>query len=333
MATRVPDLPRGRDNIYSGNHGLCFVHCLHYLVAHPCRNARVHVDQARVRNAGSKFAAERAAGFRPHIVGEEHRDHLVVRLLLCCIRKPGLRGSLVLDDDLSGSTLPLSRTKVTASSATCWPKARFSGLPTKFAIAFTSTMRASCRPRDAFVFRILSTELVEAFARDFAGLNRLNHCIVRSGEIGGNEQQIVAGLESLHRGPADVVGEKVSQAGHVERVGDDDSFEAKLFFKQVRDNRRRNRGHVVGIGIERRNSDVRHHDGVDARRDGPAKRRQFDGIQMSAINVHAGYAEMRIGCRIPVTRKMFDRGQHSTFMRALDISRDQIAHLLGIFAE
>jgi hypothetical protein len=54
---------------------------------------------------------------------------------------------------------------------------------------------------------------------------------------------------------------------------------------------------------------------------------------MSAINVHAGHAEMRIGCRVSVTGKMLDRGQHSAFMRALDISRDQVAHLLGIFAE
>ena len=53
---------------------------------------------------------------------------------------------------------------------------------------------------------------------------------------------------------------------------------------------------------------------------------------MGAIHVHAGHTEMRIGRRIAVTRKVFSRGHHSAFVRALDVGGDQIADLLGIFA-
>src|SRR6202047_4003559 len=42
---------------------------------------------------------------------------------------------------------------------------------------------------------------------------------------------------------------------------------------------------------------------------------------------------MRIGRSVSVTGEVFDGGQHSAFVRALDISRDQIADLLRVFSE
>jgi hypothetical protein len=54
---------------------------------------------------------------------------------------------------------------------------------------------------------------------------------------------------------------------------------------------------------------------------------------VGAVHVDAGHAEMRIGRRVSVTGEVFDRGQHPALMSALDIGRDQIADLLGIFTE
>ena len=68
---------------------------------------------------------------------------------------------------------------------------------------------------------------------------------------------------------------------------------------------------MIGIGIERRHGDMRHHHRIDSRGDRLAKRRKLDRIQVSAVAVHAGHAEMRIGRGIAVTGKMFYRGQHS----------------------
>ena len=89
----------------------------------------------------------------------------------------------------------------------------------------------------------------------------------------------------------------------------------------------------VGIGIERRHGHVRHHHGIDPRRDGLTERRQFNGVKVGAVNVDAGDAEMRIGGRVAVTGEVLHCGQHSAFMRARDIGCDQIADLLGVFSE
>ena len=78
---------------------------------------------------------------------------------------------------------------------------------------------------------------------------------------------------------------------------------------------------------------MRHHHGIHTRRDRLPKRRQFDRVEVGAINIDAGDAEMRVGRRVSVAGKMFDRSQHPPFVRALDIRRDQVADLLRIFSE
>src|SRR5258708_7297064 len=77
------------------------------LVARPRRDARISIDYARVRNAGAEFPAKGAAGIRAHVVGEEHRNNLIVRLLLCGIRKTALRGSLVPERRFEGQNLAI----------------------------------------------------------------------------------------------------------------------------------------------------------------------------------------------------------------------------------
>ena len=72
---------------------------------------------------------------------------------------------------------------------------------------------------------------------------------------------------------------------------------------------------------------------IDSRSDGAAEGRKFDGIEMGAVDVDAGHAEMRIGGGVPVAGKMFDGGEHAAFMRALDVGCDQIADLRGIFSK
>ena len=109
--------------------------------------------------------------------------------------------------------------------------------------------------------------MVKPFPGNFARLDGLEHGIVRSREISGNQQKIIARLKCLNRGTADVVGEKMCEAGHVERVGDDDALESELLLEQVGNNRRGDRGHMIGVGIERGHRDVCDHHGIDAGRD------------------------------------------------------------------
>ena len=42
---------------------------------------------------------------------------------------------------------------------------------------------------------------------------------------------------------------------------------------------------------------------------------------------------MRVGRSVAVSRKVLHRGQHSGFVRSLNVGRDQIADLFGIFSE
>jgi len=62
-------------------------------------------------------------------------------------------------------------------------------------------------------------------------------------------------------------------------------------------------------------------------------RREFNRIEVSAVAVNAGHAEVRIGRRVAMSGEMLHRGQHSGFMRALDVGCDQIADLLRVLAE
>ncbi len=54
---------------------------------------------------------------------------------------------------------------------------------------------------------------------------------------------------------------------------------------------------------------------------------------MGAVTVHTGNAEMRVGSGVAVTREVLHRSQHSRLVRSLNVGRDQIAHLFGIFSE
>ena len=58
-----------------------------------------------------------------------------------------------------------------------------------------------------------------------------------------------------------------------------------------------------------------------------------DRLEVRAVNVHAGYTQVRVGCGITMAGKVLDRGQHADLMRAFDVRGDHIADLLGIFSK
>ncbi len=125
----------------------------------------------------------------------------------------------------------------------------------------------------------------------------------------------------------------MGQPCHIEGVGDDESLEPKLAFQQIGDDCRGNCGDMIGIRIERGHGHVRHHDRIDARCDGLAKGGKFGRVQVSAVDIHAGNTQMRIGCRVAVSREVLHRSQHSAFVRTFDVGGGQIADLFGIFSE
>ena len=135
--------------------------------------------------------------------------------------------------DFSGSTLPLSRTSVMAESATCWPKAMFSGLPTAVAMVLKIDRAGIVQAQRRLYFQDLKHRMVQPLPGNLARCDCLDHRLVRSAKVGRNQQQIVSRLERLDRGAANIVGEKMRQPSHVESVGDDQSFESKLLFEQI----------------------------------------------------------------------------------------------------
>ena len=75
--------------------------------------------------------------------------------------------------------------------------------------------------------------MVEALARNFSRPCSVEHGAVGCAEVGRDQQQIVSRLEGLHRCAANVGLEQVCQARHVKCVGNDEAFEAELFFEQI----------------------------------------------------------------------------------------------------
>ena len=125
----------------------------------------------------------------------------------------------------------------------------------------------------------------------------------------------------------------MGQSGHVERVGHHDSLKSEFMLEQVADDRRRSCGHTIGVRFESRNSNVRHHDRIDSRRDGLAEGRQFHRIQARPVSGDLGHAEVGIGRGIAMAGKMFGRSHHSAGARSPDVRRHEISHLPGILTE
>ena len=67
-----------------------------------------------------------------------------------------------------------------------------------------------------------------------------------SGPIPGLSRGMASSL-MVHSGAAYIIHEKMRQAGHIKRVGDNDSFEPHLLLEQVRNDTGGDRRHVVGI--------------------------------------------------------------------------------------
>ncbi len=199
----------------------------------------------RVRDSGSKFTAEDAPGIRPHVVGEEHGNHLIVRLLCCGIRKRTLRGSPILEGRFKRQNLAIVAYQRDRGIGHLLAESQVLGLSHQVSDGIHIDHTRMLQTERRLCFEDLEHGAVEPFAGNLTRLHGLEQGVVRGGKVGGDEQQVAAGLESLYGGPSYVVREQVRQASHVERVGDDDAFEAQLFFQQVGDDDRRNRGYVV----------------------------------------------------------------------------------------
>ncbi len=126
-----------------------------------------------------------------------------------------------------------------ASSAICWPRARFSGLPTIVVELIEVHQAGLVKPNRGFCFQYFQNGGIQPGLRDFAALHGLQHGFVRGIKIGRDDQDIVASFEGVHGSAADVVGVETGEAGHIQCVGDDESLETELVFQQVGDNSRR----------------------------------------------------------------------------------------------
>ena len=123
------------------------------------------------------------------------------------------------------------------------------------------------------------------------------------------------------------------ESGHVQRIGDNDSLEAKLLFEQIRDDRRRSCGDAVWVRFKSGNREMRNHNRIHTSFDGFAKGRKLHAVQPGAVSRDLSHAEMRVSCGVAVSGKMFDCSQHSVGACASDISHNQVADLLRVFSE
>jgi hypothetical protein len=208
-----------------------------------------------VGNSRSEFPRERTPGFGPNVIREKHRDHLIASLLLGCIRKAGLRGSLGFErQDLA--IVANQGDRVIGDLLT---ESQILGCANQGCDGFQVNTAALLEAKRSLCFQNFEDGAVEAVAGNFSRLYGLEHGVIGGWKVSRNQEEIVASFESLYGGASDVVGEKMRQTGHVEGVSDHDSLKAELFLEQIRDYQRRNRGYMVGIWIERRNGNVRDH--------------------------------------------------------------------------
>ena len=238
---------------------------------HSSSNPRIHIDHPRIRNARAKFPAEGAAGIRTHVIRKDHRHNLVVGLFFRHIRQACRNGSHM----FQGQDLPVVANQ------------RDRGV--SHVLAEKQVLRFSHHSGDHLYIhqaRILKTERglyfqdlehgpVEPLPGNLSRLHGLHQRVIRSRKVGRNQQKVIARLEGLDGGAPDIAGKQMRKSGHIKRIGHDESLESQLIFKQVRDDGRGNRGHVVGIGIKRRHGHVSHHDRVDPSRDRLAEGRQL----------------------------------------------------------
>ena len=78
---------------------------------------------------------------------------------------------------------------------------------------------------------------------------------------------------------------------------------------------------------------MRDHHRIHPRADRRVERREFNRLQSFYVAAHACHVEVGVGGRISMAGKMFCRDQHPGRMRPFDISVNECAYLLGIFAE
>ena len=85
--------------------------------------------------------------------------------------------------------------------------------------------------------------------------------------------------------------------------------------------------------IERGQLDVRRHDGVGARRDAGAKRRQLDAIEAVARLRDDRQTEVRVDVGVAVAGKVLERGQHAAGVQAAHVGGRQLADRVRLLAE
>ena len=163
--------------------------------------------------------------------------------------------------------------------------------------------------------------------------DRRHHGFQRNVGIRRHKQGIGPGFERAYGrlGPAKTSGD----AAHLERVRHHQTFEAQLVAQQVREDGRRKRGGQIGRR-QRGHGDVRGHDGIHARFDGRAKRRQFQAFQAFAIGVDGGQVHVRIDGCVAVARKMFGGGQHEIALVGMCAFNEGLhvrGHILRILAK
>ena len=145
----------------------------------------------------AQLPLEGASRLGANVIAKHDGQHPRAKLLRDVIRKRA-RGRF--HSDFSGRKWPLSRTRVTASSAIFCAICRFSGLPTRLEIAFTVhepilvQTRAHALARSNF-----STDSSMRCFRNLAAADGVEHAVVGGVEVAGNQHQIFTSLDGLDR--------------------------------------------------------------------------------------------------------------------------------------
>ena len=124
------------------------------------------------------------------------------------------------------------------------------GVPTFVAAAEASTWAFWNSPSFCLSRRMRRTDSSSRAWRDLAGLHRGAHGVDRVGQVGGHEQDVVAGLERLHRA---LRRRDVFERRRRQRVGDDDAVVVQGAAQQTGDDRFRDacRARSTGRGTAR----------------------------------------------------------------------------------
>ena len=163
-----------------------------------------------------------------------------------------------------------------------------------------------------------------AFRCVFDGLDGIRHVV-------GQNQHIVAGHES-HIWHA-ILTHLLRHTLHIEAVGEDQTFEAHLFFQQVGDHAMRERGRGVLHLLNGGEVQMAHHGAVHTVFNHVTERCQLNVAHLVHRTGHGRQGKMRVGGGVAMAGEVFHRGNQALALHALGIGTGFFTDLLWILAK